>query len=114
MKIAQPTPELPVPSVIEAQIYYRDTLGFEIAWHNEEGRIGAVSRGPCAIFFRETDAPFHPATFWMFSPDVDAIHDDLRERGANITEPLENKPWGMRQFTFEDLRGNRFFVHHDL
>ncbi|WP_299410837.1 hypothetical protein [uncultured Roseobacter sp.] len=51
MKIDQPTPELPVINVREAQEYYRDKLGFEIAWFNEEGRIGAVSHGKCAIFF---------------------------------------------------------------
>ena len=42
MKMSQPTPELPVPNVREAQEYYRDKLGFEIAWYNEEGSIGAA------------------------------------------------------------------------
>jgi len=49
MKISQPTPELPVPDVRVAQEYYRDVLGFEIAWHNEDGKIGAVAYGDCAI-----------------------------------------------------------------
>jgi len=33
--------------------------------------------------------------------------------GANIVEPPETKPWGLRQFTVEDLDGNRFYFHHD-
>jgi uncharacterized glyoxalase superfamily protein PhnB len=33
--------------------------------------------------------------------------------GARIVEPLEKKPWGLRQFTVEDLDGNRFYIHHD-
>lgn len=113
-KIDQTVPELPVRSVVEAQEYYRDTLGFRIEWHNEAGRIGAVSLGRCAIFFRETEDDIHPGTFWIFAEDVDATHDALVASGAQIVDPIENKPWGLRQFTVADLYGNRFHFHHDL
>jgi hypothetical protein len=33
--------------------------------------------------------------------------------GARVIEPPEKKPWGLRQFTVEDLDGNRFYFHHD-
>jgi uncharacterized glyoxalase superfamily protein PhnB len=46
--------------------------------------------------------------------DVDATYDELRSLGATIVEPLENTPWGLRQFTVEDLDGNRFHFHHDV
>ncbi len=36
---------------------------------------------------------------------------ELRSLGARIVEPLERKPWGLRQFTVEDLDGNRFYFH---
>ena len=32
---------------------------------------------------------------------------------ARIVEPLEKKPWGLRQFTLEDIDGNRFHFHCD-
>lgn len=63
MKMSQPVPELPVPNVREAQEYYRDVLGFEIAWYNEGGRIGAVSHGECVIFFRESTERRDPSIF---------------------------------------------------
>ena len=113
MKIDQPTPELPVPDVREAQEYYRDKLGFEIAWFNEEGRIGAVSHGECAIFFRESTQA-QQGTFWVFCDDVDEAYADLVERGADVHEQLENKPWGLRQFTVHDLFENQFHFFHDL
>ena len=28
-------------------------------------------------------------------------------------DPLERKPWGLRQFTVQDLDGNLFYFHHD-
>lgn len=114
MKISQPVPALPVRDVRAAQEYYRDRFGFRIEWHHEEGRIGGVSHGDCAIFFRETDEAIVPAIFWVFVEDVDAAHAELAGLGAEIVEPLEDKPWGLRQFSVQDLHGNRFHFHHDI
>ena len=111
--IGQPVPELPVTDVERAQQYYRDALGFEIGWLYQGKEIGAVSRGNVAIFFRKTTPPFEAAVHWVFAEDLDATYDELKSSGARIVEPLEKKPWGLRQFTVEDLDGNRFYFHHD-
>lgn len=111
--IAQPVAELPVLDVERAQQHYRDALGFDVAWLDPSKDIGAVSRGDVAIFFRKRLAPFEPAVHWVFAPDIDATYRELRSSGANIVEPLEKKPWGLTQFTVEDLDGNRFYFHHD-
>ena len=108
-----PVPELPVADVERAQQHYRDALGFEVNWVYPDKSIGAVSRNSFAIFFRKRTPVFEPAVHWMFAPDLDATYDELRSSGANIVEPLEKKPWGLRQFTVEDLDGNRFYIHHD-
>ena len=108
-----PTPELPVIDVERAQQHYRDALGFQIGWLYPGKEIGAVSRDDVAIFLRRRSQPFEPAVHWVFAEDVDAMHDELKSLGANIVEPLEVKPWGLRQFTVEDLDGNRFYFHHD-
>ena len=100
------TPELPVEDVVRAQQHYRDALGFEIGWLDDAGGIGAVSRPPVVIFLRKRSRPFEPAVHWIFAADLDATYAELRARGARITEPLAKKPWGLRQFTVEDLDGN--------
>jgi uncharacterized glyoxalase superfamily protein PhnB len=111
--IGQPVPELPVEDVERAQQYYRDTLGFEIGWLSPDKEIGAVSQGEVAIFFRRTKSPFAPAVHWDFAKEVDASYGELKSSGANIVDPLEKKPWGLRQFTVDDLDGTRFYFHHD-
>jgi predicted enzyme related to lactoylglutathione lyase len=111
--IAQPVPELPVADVERAQQHYRDALGFEIGWLYPGKEIGAVSRGHAAIFFRKRNPPFEPAVLWVFAEDIDATYNELRSSGSNVVEPLQTKPWGLRQFTVEDLDGNRFYFHHD-
>jgi len=111
--IAQPVPELPVADVERAQRHYRDALGFEVAWIDPGKEIGAVSRANVAVFFRKRQPPFEPAVHWVFADDIDATYAELKASGANIVDPLEKKPWGLRQFTVEDLDGNRFYFHHD-
>ena len=127
-KLGHPTPELPVEDVERAQQHYRDALGFEIGWmYPDRGSaplqsnsgiaeapvMGAVSRNGTAIFFRRRSRPFEPAVHWIFAAEIDASYQELRSRGARIVEPLEKKPWGLRQFTVEDLDGNRFYFHCD-
>ena len=114
MQFSTPTPQLPVQDVALAQTYYRDRLGFQIEWQHDDGRIGAVSHGECAIFFRATDGPIHPATFWVFVQDVDATYEEFVELKAEIVDPIGNKPWSMRQFTVQDLHGHQYHFHHDL
>ena len=110
---SHPTPELPVADVERAQQHYHDAFGFEINWLDPEKEIGAVSRDNVSLFFRRRSEPFEPAIHWVYAPKVDAAHEKLRSYGARIVEPLEKKPWGLRQFTVEDIDGNRFYFHCD-
>jgi len=111
--IGPPVAELPVADVERAQQHYRDALGFEIGWLYPGKEIGAVSRDDAVIFFRKRNAPFEPAIHWVFAHDVDASYQELKTLGANIVDPLEKKPWGLRQFTVKDLDGNLFYFYHD-
>jgi len=111
--INQPVPELPVVDVERAQRHYRDVLGFDIGWLMPDSEVGSVARGDVAIFFRRRVQPFEPAVHWVFADDIDATYRELTTSGANIVEPLELKPWGLRQFTVADIDGNRFYFHHD-
>ena len=110
--IGPPVPELPVADVERAQEHYRDALGFEIGWLYPGKGIGSVTRGDVAIFFRRREAPFEPAIHWVFADDIDATYEELKSFGANIVDPLETKPWGLKQFTVQDLDGNLFYIHH--
>ena len=111
--IGQPVPELPVTDVERAQKHYRDALGFEVRWLLPDKEMGAVSRGNVTLFFRKKTPPFEAAVHWVFAVDIEATYGELKSSNANIVEPLEKKPWELRQFTVEDVDGNRFYFHHD-
>lgn len=114
MMLAPATPELPVRDVRATQAWYRDRLGFEIAWYNEDGRIGAVAHGDCALFFRQTEDAIPSHVTWIFADDIEAFHDHAKRAGAEITDPLGETSWGLRQFTIRDPDGHLIHVHHDL
>ena len=59
------TPELPVRDVRETQAYYRDVLGFRIAWLYEE-EYGAVYNGKIYVTGGEYEYPAGKITFWAF------------------------------------------------
>jgi catechol 2,3-dioxygenase-like lactoylglutathione lyase family enzyme len=109
----QPVPELPVRDVEKSQAFYRDKLGFEIGWLEKSKGIGAVSKGEVVIFLRKQE-DVTPHTLWVFADDVDEMYKELVQANLTISEDLETKPWGLRQFTIEDLDGNRFIFHHDI
>jgi hypothetical protein len=111
--MGQPVPELPVADVERAQQHYRVALGFEIGWLYPGKEIGAVSRDKVAILFRKRTPPFEPAVHWVFAEDIDRSYQERTSSGANIVDPLERKPRGLRQFTVKDLDGNLFDFHHD-
>jgi uncharacterized glyoxalase superfamily protein PhnB len=89
-------------------------LGFKIEWICPSKEIGSVSSGETAIFFRQRTEFFEPAVHWIFAHDIDATYEKLVESGADIVDDIENKSWGLRQFTIKDLDGNIFYIHHDL
>lgn len=111
IQFGPPVPELPVADVARAQQHYRDRFGFEIGWLYPDQGIGAVSRGNTVLFFRKRTGSFEPAVHWVYSEDVDAAYQELQALGAEIADPLETKPWGLRQFTVKDLDGNLFHFH---
>ena len=113
-KIAQPIAELPVEDVEKAQNYYKEFLGFEIVWIEIDKSIGSVGRDEIAIFFRKTKGKIEPNIHWMFAEDVDLTYLELKARGTDIIDHIEDKPWNQRQFTIRDLNGHIFYIHHNI
>jgi uncharacterized glyoxalase superfamily protein PhnB len=104
-------PELPVVDVELAQAHYRDVLGFAVGWITEGKEIGAVTKDDSPIFLRRRTPPFEPAVHWVFAEEIEAVYAEMQASGATVVDPLEMKPWGVRQFTVADLDGNLFHVH---
>jgi hypothetical protein len=46
--------------------------------------------------------------------EVDELHAEWKERGVLIVDELQTAPYNLREFTAEDLDGNRLRVFFDL
>ena len=92
MELNQPVPELPVSDVERAQQYYSEYFGCKIEWLYPGKEIGAVSNGNTAIFFRKREGTFEPAVHWVYCSNVDDSYKNLKTRGANIVNHIEDKP----------------------
>lgn len=105
------TPELPVADVRATQAYYRDVLGFRIAWLYEE-EYGAVYQGKTEIFLRREPGPIHPCCVFVRVANADRVLAAYREREAKIVAEIASRPWGMREFSVEENNGHRFRIGH--
>jgi uncharacterized glyoxalase superfamily protein PhnB/GNAT superfamily N-acetyltransferase len=109
MRINRLSPILAVPDVLAAVEYYTRVLGFEREWLWEDPPThGAVSRDNVQIQFGLSAARAEraPGTqFFLFVNDVEKFHALHRGNGAEIISPIENKPWGLREYTVRDPWG---------
>ena len=106
-KLTRIAPELPVSNLREAVEYYERQLGFHIAMEMPSGDYAIVERDGVAIHLFEDAAGSHsPGGMHIFTPDLDELHAELLQRGAGMTQAIERKPWGNREFRVKDPSGN--------
>lgn len=102
------TPVFPVASVAAALGYYKDVLGFDVAWQwGDPVIVAAVCRDGIEIMFDET-APekIRPGQIYVTMSGLDDYLADILARGARVTVPVANRPYGMRDVRITDPDGN--------
>jgi catechol 2,3-dioxygenase-like lactoylglutathione lyase family enzyme len=106
-ELVRALPVLPVSDVKAAGVFYRDRLGFDVAF--DMGNYCGVQRG--AIEIHLDGSPSRPAAGISARIDVrgvDALYQEIEPHGVvKADEKLETKPWGLRQFSVLDPDGNR-------
>src|SRR5262245_886030 len=100
-------PVVPVTDVQQAIAFYRDNLGFALAF--EQGEYAGIDRGAAHLHLDGVlDAAAGQVTVRLAVRGVDALYAEIEPRGVvNPAEPLNTKPWGARQFSVLDCCGNR-------
>ena len=109
-------PVLATMDVMKTATYYRDTLGFSID-ETFSGTDWAMLWGDqCQLFLSLNPTVAKTARGQQISicvPGVDAFYEKHKANGANIISDIEDKPWGLREYTVEDPNGYhlRFGAH---
>lgn len=100
--------------------FYRDALGFEIHEFGDPGwRL--LKKNSCEIMAGECpDAPpagtlgDHSYFAYLVVDDVDACCEQARRAGAELVKPLQDEPWGMREFGVRTVDGHRIMLGQEL
>ena len=110
--------------------FYRDIMGFEILWGDENGTYADFEAGASklALFQREAMAeaigtdnlPLERAAqddvCLIFAvDDVDRMSQELGQKGVQfVTEPKDYEGWGIRAAHFRDPDGNLLEINKEL
>lgn len=101
-------PVVPARDIAATTAWYRDRLGFSVL--HAEREYGIVRRdrtwihfwGPSGIDLEESDTMIRIGV-----RGIDALHERCQREGiVHPNAPLEEKPWGSREFSVVDRDGN--------
>src|SRR5262245_56892053 len=108
----QGAPVLHVPDVTIAAAFYRDLLGF--TWDFGDESYAVVWRDNSAIHFvRDTASPSGVHLFqWV--KDIDAYYSEIVGRGAEVAAKPTDQPYGIREFTVQDMNGVEIVFGQDI
>jgi PhnB protein len=120
-------PIIAVDSVDELHKFYTEKLGFSrvMGVVGKDGQFDFVSvvLGGASIMFAraqermdgtQPSASKRPVRIYLEVEDVKAYHDELKQRGVKITDPLTTQWWGDRTFTVKDPYGYEIWFHQHV
>ena len=92
--------------------YYIDKLGFDRdltapGWEFLSFGDFKVMLGECADEMTAEETGNHSWYAHVIVENVDEVYEELISRGANILSKMENKPWGIREFSVVTPDGHR-------
>lgn len=107
------TPILPVVDMASSVSFY-EAAGFDVRRYQPNGGYAFVTiDGQSVLDLDETYAQSNPdgtgAACYVIVPSVAQWHQRLVAANLPVTS-VEDKPWGMREFTLSDSSGNRLRI----
>lgn len=109
---------VPAREFAESLAFY-ELLGFEIPWQSDD--LAYVRHGGTSFLLQRLNVPEHADNFMMHMlvEDADAWHRHIEEAGvvarfAVRLGPIEDRPWGIRDFTLTDPAGVLWRIGHNL
>lgn len=116
MRLAAHATVLLVDDVARAADYYRERLGFDVTFYEANpGHYAYASRDECHVHLAcFKDAPMQPNSVaappdmfdvYVYVDDVEALHDELIERGADLLHGPVDQAYGLREIRVRDPHG---------
>ncbi len=108
MQIDSVSPIFPADDLAGSIAFYRDRLGFDLAWSwGAPPELASVCRDGIEIMLRQRsgDGPAN-AQVYLGVTGIDAWYGRLEAAGVTIPVPIGDRAYGMRDFRIVDPAGN--------
>ncbi len=114
-------PSIRVRNMAEALAFYRGTLEFTLDRGGDSEINSSLTRGDAHVMvetvtdlygdeynaaIRERLGTPSSMALYMEASDLAEFYSRLEAAGAQIVDPLAERPWGQAEFTVEDHEGN--------
>jgi catechol 2,3-dioxygenase-like lactoylglutathione lyase family enzyme len=108
-------PSLAVSDIATAVAFYTKKLGFATAFTwGDPPTFAGVNLGKVQIFLRKgTPAPKGCVVSFLVG-DADQLYEFHRAQGVEVAEPIEDRPYGIRDYAIRDLHGYYLSFGHPL
>lgn len=130
MKLQLTHQRLLVSNYKDSFLFYRDVLGFDVDWGDENTGYAEFNTGDLhlAVLQKELMAQVVP-TLEQFLPinkqntiilifavdNVDEVYQELKKNNVTIVTPPQDRPdWGIRTAHFRDPDGNLMEIYTNL
>lgn len=103
------SPIFEVRDVPETLAYYADVLEFEIGWTwGDPPTYASIchDRVEFNVGLGRSGEATRPSSAYVAISNIDAYYERIRARGAEVTVPIGDRDYGMRDFTVADPSGN--------
>jgi uncharacterized glyoxalase superfamily protein PhnB len=99
--------------------YYTRTLGMSIdftapGWAFLSRGSWRLMLGHCADAISAHELGDHSYFVYVTVAGIDELFREITEKGATLTQPLADKPWGMREFGVRTPEGHRIMFGEEL
>ena len=103
-----------IPSAVE---FYTSKLGFQLAFTwGEPPTFAGVNLGKVQMFLAKgapTPSPDTGAVYFLVS-DADQLYEFHRANGVEITQEIDDRPYGIRDYAIRDPHGYHIVFGHHL
>ncbi len=116
MKLESHATVLLVPDVHQAGDYYRDRLGFDVTYYDQlPDHYAYAARDGVYLHFacfhgavprpNSNAAPPDMFDVYIYVDDVEAVHEELVDRGADVMQEPADQGYGLREIRVRDPNG---------
>ncbi len=111
---------LAVHDLQESTDYYVNVLGFRRhpidapGWSFLSRGLWHLRIGECPDAIPPGELGDHSFYAYIDVSDATAMFEEVRKAGAEIIAPLDDKPWGMREFALRTVDGHRIVFGEDI